>query len=602
MPLKEVSEMKKGNDGFSRREFIKTTGLAALGTSVSGSLAASPSAQAGGIKPSGKTVSGGPYNILMIVTDQERYLTQKDLPPGYRLPGHERLAERGVTFENHQIASCVCTPSRAVLYTGQHIQNNGMFDNTNFPWSDSLSTDIDTLGDLMRKQGYYTAYKGKWHLTEEFATINKLHAPERLLTAEMEEYGFSDYLGIGDIVGKTTGGYLHDNVISSMSRSWMRGKGEQLREEEKPWFLAVNLVNPHDVMFYNTDLPGEKQQSEKAMFHLSREPEYALYQQQWQINLPDSRKQRIDEAGRPACHLDFRDSNAAMLGAIPDEDDRWRKLNNYYFNCLQDVDRNIVDLLDELEALGIADNTIVIYTSDHGELSGAHGLVGKGATAYREQNHVPLTVVHPAHAGNKRCQAVTSHVDIATTLISLAGGDPESMAALPGKDISSLLNSPETAGTDAIRDGALYNFNMLAYVDRDFMTNVGNFFAGGGKPAELPQQGYKPDLGKRGGIRSVYDGRYRFSRYFSPLQHHTPTTIEQLFANNDVELYDLKNDPLEMNNLALNRNENGETIVMMSNKLNALIAAEVGEDVGQMLPSMAGVNWTLSSSIEDFRP
>ena len=153
----EVSGIVNKEEGFSRRQFIKSSGLAALGTSVSGGLVASESIQAEGRKLNSQTVGGGPYNILMIVTDQERYMARKDLPSGYRLPGHERLSERGVTFENHQIASCVCTPSRAVLYTGQHIQHNGMFDNTNFPWSGSLSTDIDTLGDLMRRQGYYTA-------------------------------------------------------------------------------------------------------------------------------------------------------------------------------------------------------------------------------------------------------------------------------------------------------------------------------------------------------------------------------------------------------------------------------------------------------------
>ena len=121
-----------------------------------------------------------------------------------------------------------------------------------------------------------------------------------------------------------------------------------------------------------------------------------------------------------------------MLGVIPNEDARWSRLNNYYFNCLQDVDSNLVELLDELDALDIADNTIVIFTADHGELGGAHGLVGKGANAYREQNHVPLTVMHPAYAGNKRCAAVTSHVDIATTLISLAGGDPEKTQIVMG--------------------------------------------------------------------------------------------------------------------------------------------------------------------------
>lgn len=596
------------NNKTSRRNFIKAAGLttAALAASTLSTLSAAHQGKettSGATKKSKKSKSThqGPYNILMIVTDQERYLEQSELPKGYRLPGHERLAEQGVTFENHQIASCVCTPSRAVLYTGLHIQQNGMFDNTNFPWGGSLSRDIDTLGDIMRKQGYYTAYKGKWHLTEEFETINKLHAPTRLLSAEMEEYGFSDYMGIGDIIGHTQGGYLHDNVISSTSRSWMRGKGEQLRQEGKPWFLTVNMVNPHDVMYFDTDLPGKKVQGKKHMFHISKAPAYDLYNQVWEIDLPKSRSQSINEKGRPTCHLDFRDSNAAMLGPIIDEDDRWNRLNNYYFNCLQNVDSNLVDILDELEELGIDDNTIVIFTSDHGELSGAHGLVGKGANAYREQNNVPLTIVHPAYAGNKRCKAVTSHVDIATTLIGLSGGDSSSFANLPGKDISTLLSNPEKANFNALRDGALFNYNMFGFIDRNFITNVGDFLADGGKPAELGKQGFKPNLKKRGAIRSICDGHYNFSRYFSPLQHNIPTTIEELFANNDVELFDLNNDPQEVNNLAVNRDKHSDLIMTMNDKLNKLIADEVGEDLGQMLPKMDGIEkWTLESTLEYF--
>lgn len=68
-----------------------------------------------------------------------------------------------------------------------------------------MSTEIDTVGDLLRKAGYFTAYKGKWHLTEEFETANELHAPKRILNKEMEEYGFSNYYGIGDIIAHTEG-------------------------------------------------------------------------------------------------------------------------------------------------------------------------------------------------------------------------------------------------------------------------------------------------------------------------------------------------------------------------------------------------------------
>ncbi len=149
--------MSKGpKRNINRRDFVKNAGSVAA---VAASGAVVPGFN------SALAQEDRQYNILMIVTDQEQFMALDQLPIGYRLPGHEKLQARGVTFENHQIASCVCTPSRSVIYTGLHIQNNGMFDNTNFPWSNDLSTDIPTIGDLLRANGYYTAYKGA--LSEE---------------------------------------------------------------------------------------------------------------------------------------------------------------------------------------------------------------------------------------------------------------------------------------------------------------------------------------------------------------------------------------------------------------------------------------------------
>ena len=125
-----------------------------------------------------------------------------------------------------------------------------------------------TLSPRVRRtdgQGYYTAYKGKWHLSDEFETANKLHMPKRILVEEMEEYGFSDYFGIGDMIAHTEGGFVHDGVIEAMVKSWLRGKASSLAAENQPWFMAVNFVNPHDVMYYNTDLPeGPARQASTA--------------------------------------------------------------------------------------------------------------------------------------------------------------------------------------------------------------------------------------------------------------------------------------------------------------------------------------------------
>ena len=235
-------------------------GLGALGSGPNKAFAA-----VGNERPShSEGLAAGPYNILFILTDQERFFRPGELPVGFSLPARERLIKQGTTFVNHRINSCVCTPSRSVLYTGQHIQHTRMFDNTKFRWISSISTELRAVGDMLREAGYYTAYKGKWHLNKDFETVNTLGTPTKIFTQEMEDYGFSDYFGVGDIIAHHQGGYLHDSVIAAMSVSWLRGKGRELAAQNKPWFLAVNLVNPHDVMFYDTDAPGTLHQALKC--------------------------------------------------------------------------------------------------------------------------------------------------------------------------------------------------------------------------------------------------------------------------------------------------------------------------------------------------
>ncbi len=587
---------------LSRREFLQVagTGAMALGLGAgapAASAAAASSTAAAQARPAANR--SGPYNILFILTDQERFFRPGELPAGFGLPAHERLMKRGTTFVNHRINSCVCTPSRSVVYTGQHIQHTRMFDNTNFPWIGSLSPEIRTVGHMLREAGYYTAYKGKWHLTKEFETVNKLGAPPvRIFTKEMEAYGFSDYFGIGDIIAHTQGGFLHDGVITSMSVSWLRGKGRELAAEGKPWFLAVNLVNPHDVMFYDTDAPGTRLRPERGLTHVARDPVDPLYARQWNFRLPASHAQPLDAPGRPPAHRDFLRSHDALVGEIPNEPARWRRRHNYYLNCLRDVDRNIAMVLAELEAAGLSDRTIVVLTADHGDMDGAHQLHAKGAVAYREQNHVPLIVAHPAHAGGRQCRAVTTHLDIAPTLVAFSGAAPEQRArilkGLPGADFSGLLAAPERAGVDAVRDGALFNYNMFAYLDGDFLHAAVAHLRKGGKPNELKQAGIVPDMMKRGAVRAVYDGRYVFARYFSPKQHNRPESLEALYRLNDVELYDTKVDPVEMNNLAAGTGPNRDLVAAMNDKLNRLIDAEVGEDRGQMLPGGVEAGWEVT--------
>jgi arylsulfatase len=217
---------------------------------------------------------------------------------------------------------------------------------------------------------------------------------------------------------------------------------------------------------------------------------------------------------------------------------------------------------------------------------------GKGASAYREQNNVPFVVYHPDMSGGKKCKAVTAHNDIVPTILGMTGANKkqkkEVAAKLKGHDVSPLLANPQKASLDASREGALYCYSMWAFMDADWLQKMAKEMASGRKMTldNMP----RPDMKKRSNIRTVFDGRYKYSRYFNSQDHNRPTTVEEIFKANDVELYDLETDPNEIKNLALYKN-NQEVLLAMNDKLNRLIDSEVGTDDGFHLPDVKDVNW-----------
>ena len=531
------------------------------------------------------------YNILFVLVDQEHFFDKWPFP----VPGREYLRQNGTTFLNHQAASQVCSSARSVIYTGQHIQHTGVFDNMEAPWQRDMSTAMVTIGHRLQNLGYHAAYQGKWHLSGTLDTAHMpVDAPMLKYRDVIKEYGFLDFMGLGDLIDGPIGGYRFDNFATTSAATWLRTTAHQLKAKGQPWFMAVNLVNPHDVMYVNSDVPGESVQGKAAAFPIDRPPQNEIYLANWDVPLPATRHQALDAPGRPRAHREYQATQNILLGEWPDEDRRWRILQNYYFNCIRDCDRYLVRLLEELKDNGLDSSTIVVFTADHGELGGAHQMRGKGANAYREQQHLPLMIVHPAYPGGGTTKAVSSQVDLAPTLLALTGKPAEAVssagAGLLGRNLSTVLSAPGRAATDAIRPAALYNYNMFSYLDAEWFGPLVKLVVSDEPGLEKIERlvRMQPDFNNRGAIRSIFDGRYRFSRYFSPIHFNRPTTYEALVANNDLEVYDLQEDPEETRNLAQDGTAKGELITALNEKLNARIDEEVGDDDGRFLPLIHG--------------
>ncbi len=588
----------------SRRTFLKA-GAALAGSAVTADTAiAQAPAITGGSEskfpsPDAPGSNAGGYNVLFILTDQEQYM-------GYTwpvsLPGRERLRRMGTFFENHQIAADMCSASRAVIYTGLHQPLNGIFDNAGVPYMKSLDSRLPTVGKILRKLGYYTAYKGKWHLNGAMAMENRANDIKALFETMMDkDYGFYDYTGTGDYIEGALGGYQYDAITAAQAMQWLKSKGRPMADARQPWYLAVNFVNPHDVMWVNTDQPGQPPvQARDAKLGIAFPPEDSLYRQDWNsLPLQNTWQQPLDAPGRVAAHRIYHEANGYLTGLIPNDEWRVRMRQNYYFNAIRDVDQQIVQVLDQLDRLGLTDNTIIIFTSDHGELLGSHGgLSGKGTTAYSQQNHVPMIVVHPAMPAGQRCRETTSHIDIVPTIVAMTGKATtpvaDTMTRMKGRDLTPLLRQPVNPTFSRDRGGVLFCYSQLMVHDPRFTRFLYETLLD--KSVAMAErvktvESFPIDWSLRVAIRSITDERYKFSRYFSFRGFNTPTTLDALRANNDLELYDLRNDPDELVNLAADFDANRDLIATMNAKLNALIAAEIGVDDGSFLPFKDFIDW-----------
>ena len=518
-------------------------------------------------------------NILILCMDQ--WQTHMKVPDNVPFPAMRRLEAQGVSFQRQYCTVPICTASRSSMWTGVHAKNTGLWDNTNFAWINELSGAIPTIGHMLRDQGYYTAFKGKWHLSE-------LPHNEKAL----ERYGFSDFQQWGEMFGTPLQGELYDGVAAFETVDWLENKATKL---DKPWLLISSLVNPHDIMYLQTDPIESPHPNGHMVGKQTQVQKLGWFEKKWDISMPENFAD--DYKYQPEAIHAYKELIDKNYGGLPDDrEDLWLIRRNYLVNAMRLVDAQFLKILEAMDRQNLWENTIVFFTSDHGEMNGAHRMTQKGAIHFDEAAIVNLTVCVPGGPQGKRTKAVGSQLDLAPTLLNFAGLSEEEIKQhyphLKGRSLKNAILHPELPGPrgseDAPGDGALFAWDGLHSLDHEWsLTGALRELTDLPTPADrieyMKYTGEKhgaPDFSKRTFFRAVVDGQFKLVRWFSPEEYGNPSTIEELYTTGDVTLHDLMDDPGEMENIAHpdHPSFNPEAVKNMLGKLNALIRDEIGED------------------------
>jgi len=433
---------------LDRRAFLKRS--LALGGAVAGSAGAlagaataladlaSPDAapaarrrrrQGGAVGPSARP------NVLVVLVDQMRAPTwSSELGlAGNGLANVARIRRGGVSFGRHYTASNDCTPARSALVTGLYTHQTGCM----ITGGSTLDPAFPTWGGMLREQGYHTRWYGKWHLTRHDNRWSVATGP-----AQLGRYGFAG----GTFPSPDGGpgqGWRVDPQIAVQFRDWFHNE-----QGTEPWCVTTSFVNPHDIAWWyrwTERFPAE-----------ARAPRVATA-------LPPNFEtpEQLVAHRKPALQRSLQDTAAASFGAVPFHGAAgvraWLGFMDLYVKLQREVDRQVGVVLDALASRPeVAANTVVVFSSDHGEYAASHGLRGKGAGAYEEGIRVPLIVNDPrqkltAHPSTVRSQ-LTSSVDVAPLLLTIATGsnawlsDPRYAHLADRADLTAILADPTAAG------------------------------------------------------------------------------------------------------------------------------------------------------------
>ena len=419
-----------------------------------------------------------PQNILLILTDQHRYdIVGANGSQLCQSPNLDRLAAEGVNFSRAYTVCPLCTPTRASIYTGVAPHRHGLVRNVMANSPDAIiPPTLPTLGERLSGIGYDCRFVGKWHAG------NRLPTECGFSGMDIDGYGspgesdvYHQYLKRNGLtkpdIQPIGGGWAHlmthagtmdgpvEASIPYFLADYTLDQLEAVSGGDQPFFMAVNFWGPHAP-------------------YLPSEPFASMYDpgdiEPWG-NFDDN------FTGKPPIYRRYRDAFIGE-GRAPrswEECARWAAL---YYGFATQIDHQIGRILDGLETAGLADSTAVIFSTDHGDLTGAHGgMHDKNGMLVEELMHIPMiTRLTQQTMAGTTCTAHASILDVPATIMELAGqGVPDSF---DGRSLLPLMSGetppadwPDYAAGEFFGNQFGYECQMIVHAGHKYIYHPGAF-------------------------------------------------------------------------------------------------------------------------------
>jgi uncharacterized sulfatase len=440
-------------------------------------------------------------NILFITTDQQHWLSMGYLNPEVRTPNLDRLVARGMTFHRAYTVNPTCTPTRASWITGLYPSQHGAYS-----LGTKLQESVPTVGDVFRQHGYATALVGKAHFEPLAGTgeYSSLESYPRLHDLEFWRRFHGPYYGFEHI--ELARNHTHEAHVGQHYALWMEAKGHKdwrryfkpERERKGPgeaWEIPEE-IHYNTWIAERTNALMQAYTGENRNFflwasfldphppYMVPEPYASMYDPA-NVTVPAHVEGEFDD--KPPYFAkaleekpdfsDFKEEGGnAIHGAgshLRSHEARARNVATMY-GMVTMLDVYIGKILDKLDALGLAGNTLVCFTTDHGDFLGQHGLVAKAIHHYEDVLRVPLVVSMPGTVPQGVVSnSLQSTVDLAQTFLGMAGVPvPRTMA---GVDESAVwLGKAETIRNHVIVENQHQptTLNMRTYINGRYKLTI----------------------------------------------------------------------------------------------------------------------------------